>query len=280
MPYKDKETAKASRQATHLANREKVSACRKAWYAANRNAILAKNRAHRQTERAKAVALAYRAMLKDKLHANRPPPALPIQDVAREKRLARYKRHRERHREKRLAYMKAWEAAHRKERRTYANERYRALVADQAKDGRAALKAEYLAKVAQRRLEAQANDVARAAKIAAWNKAAYERAAGTPEWRARRRKSCRAYRAKYPARARELSSRRGAIKRQTQVEKVDFQKILSDAKGVCGICRQPFDEFGIHFDHIIPLSKGGTHTRENIQPTHARCNLLKGAKLA
>jgi len=33
----------------------------------------------------------------------------------------------------------------------------------------------------------------------------------------------------------------------------------------------------LHFDHVVPLSKGGPHTTENIRPSHSTCNLKKGA---
>lgn len=37
-------------------------------------------------------------------------------------------------------------------------------------------------------------------------------------------------------------------------------------------------EFGLHIDHVIPLVKGGSHTLENVRPSHAICNLKKGAR--
>jgi len=36
-------------------------------------------------------------------------------------------------------------------------------------------------------------------------------------------------------------------------------------------------EFGLHIDHLIPISKGGPDTLENVRPSHAICNLRKGA---
>jgi len=33
------------------------------------------------------------------------------------------------------------------------------------------------------------------------------------------------------------------------------------------------------FDHVIPLSRGGNHTKPNLKLTHIRCNFLKGNKL-
>lgn len=38
-------------------------------------------------------------------------------------------------------------------------------------------------------------------------------------------------------------------------------------------------ESGLHFDHKIPVSRGGADTLENIRPSHAICNLRKGSKL-
>jgi 5-methylcytosine-specific restriction endonuclease McrA len=74
-------------------------------------------------------------------------------------------------------------------------------------------------------------------------------------------------------------ARRRAAKKATQVERIDFAAVLRDSGGVCGICRKPLDLFGTEFDHIIPLARGGTHTRENIQVSHAYCNRSKGARL-
>jgi len=49
--------------------------------------------------------------------------------------------------------------------------------------------------------------------------------------------------------------------------------------GYCGICGffVPFE--ASHLDHVIPLSKGGTHTWGNVQTSHARCNLKKRDKI-
>lgn len=54
----------------------------------------------------------------------------------------------------------------------------------------------------------------------------------------------------------------------------------------CGICGglisldAPRNEpLGLVFDHIVPVSKGGSHTYSNIQPAHFSCNSQKGAKV-
>jgi 5-methylcytosine-specific restriction endonuclease McrA len=35
----------------------------------------------------------------------------------------------------------------------------------------------------------------------------------------------------------------------------------------------------VELDHIIPISKGGAHSRDNCQAAHARCNRMKSAKM-
>lgn len=48
--------------------------------------------------------------------------------------------------------------------------------------------------------------------------------------------------------------------------------------GMCGICRQPVGLDDMHIDHIVPVSMGGEGSLANLQPTHPRCNLLKGGR--
>ena len=56
--------------------------------------------------------------------------------------------------------------------------------------------------------------------------------------------------------------------------------LIRNQEGKCGICGEPLptDEDEVHVDHIQPRSKGGTNRADNLQATHARCNLSKGAK--
>lgn len=51
----------------------------------------------------------------------------------------------------------------------------------------------------------------------------------------------------------------------------------------CGICGLPIDPalkyphpFSVTVDHVVPLTRGGTHHDSNLQPAHARCNTSKG----
>lgn len=47
----------------------------------------------------------------------------------------------------------------------------------------------------------------------------------------------------------------------------------------CQICRERFPWEELSIDHIIPLSKGGTHDRFNLQLACKRCNAKKGSKI-
>lgn len=70
------------------------------------------------------------------------------------------------------------------------------------------------------------------------------------------------------------------------VEKFDRREIFERDGWVCGICHEPVDKTLRHpdpmsasLDHIIPISKGGAHSRENAQCAHWLCNMSKGAKV-
>lgn len=57
----------------------------------------------------------------------------------------------------------------------------------------------------------------------------------------------------------------------------------------CHICEESIDfdaprqcgkdgwEKGFHVDHVIPLSRGGADTIENVRPSHGQCNIIKWA---
>ena len=74
--------------------------------------------------------------------------------------------------------------------------------------------------------------------------------------------------------------KRRAIKRKTSVGPVpsrDF--ILKQQGGVCNYCKIEGDEVEWHLDHVIPLSRGGSHTEDNVQVLCRSCNQSKGNKL-
>lgn len=74
--------------------------------------------------------------------------------------------------------------------------------------------------------------------------------------------------------------KRRALERQAFIEFVDARAVFTANHGICGICRTPIDPASRwHLDHVIPLSKGGVHSYDNVQIAHAHCNLAKASKL-
>lgn len=61
------------------------------------------------------------------------------------------------------------------------------------------------------------------------------------------------------------------------VEPVDYEQIWRRDRGRCHICKEPVRRSLAHFDHVIPLSKGGEHSETNIAVAHGRCNVRKNA---
>lgn len=61
---------------------------------------------------------------------------------------------------------------------------------------------------------------------------------------------------------------------------LEYEQYLYDEQnGKCAYCGCNLNESGKHLDHIVPLSKGGLHTANNVHWTCPTCNLSKGDKL-
>jgi 5-methylcytosine-specific restriction endonuclease McrA len=57
---------------------------------------------------------------------------------------------------------------------------------------------------------------------------------------------------------------------------IDLRTVYAHHKGLCGICHQPVSIDTFTIDHIVPVSRGGPHLFENLQPAHLACNVKKG----
>ena len=69
------------------------------------------------------------------------------------------------------------------------------------------------------------------------------------------------------------------------------QEIIDIYGTNCHICLEPIDfnaprhpakpgwQKGFHIDHLIPVSKNGSDTLENVRPAHALCNISKSNKI-
>lgn len=65
------------------------------------------------------------------------------------------------------------------------------------------------------------------------------------------------------------------------------EQVLAAYGNECYLCNNPIDlsaprwtakpgwQNGLHIDHLIPVSKGGPDTLENVRPTHGLCNTTK-----
>lgn len=93
------------------------------------------------------------------------------------------------------------------------------------------------------------------------------------------------YKAKYPEKVRlqkrQLAVRREARKSGNRVGNVSYAKILlrDTHCHICGEAINKDDRQSFHFDHVIPLARGGEHSMDNIKLACASCNIRKGDKL-
>lgn len=77
---------------------------------------------------------------------------------------------------------------------------------------------------------------------------------------------------------RQQQRKRRALVRGCRVGRVDYPAIYKRDRGICHLCGKTPEKY--HFDHVIPISKGGPHTAENIKVACAFCNLSKGNRIA
>jgi 5-methylcytosine-specific restriction endonuclease McrA len=72
--------------------------------------------------------------------------------------------------------------------------------------------------------------------------------------------------------------KRRALKKGATIGVVDYTAIRERDRGLCYLCGEAVDPADLHFEHVIPLSRGGSHSMENIRVSHAACNWRKGTK--
>ena len=98
--------------------------------------------------------------------------------------------------------------------------------------------------------------------------------------REKRRDIERRYRKLNPIRMRGHGRKRRVRMRAAWVENVDYPALLKRFGMWCYICQKSIRRRSqLHFDHVIPISRGGSHSNDNVRPAHALCNMKKHAKL-
>lgn len=73
----------------------------------------------------------------------------------------------------------------------------------------------------------------------------------------------------------DSNARRRAQIRTTEVERFSRSQIYDRDGGRCHICGKSVAREDFVIDHLVPLSKGGTHTRDNVRVAHDSCNLRR-----
>src|SRR5687767_8372109 len=103
-----------------------------------------------------------------------------------------------------------------------------------------------------------------------WYEANHERALAT----------AKAYRTNNPEKVRACEKACDANRRAAfgKITTADIQDAIACSEGRCPYCIKELVFGDIHIDHCIPLSRGGSNTRENIVACCAECNLRKNDK--
>ena len=101
----------------------------------------------------------------------------------------------------------------------------------------------------------------------------------------------REYHKNNPHKTREAERKRRALKKANVHEPYTEDQVLETYGTTCHICKEDIDlsasrssgapgwEQGLHIDHVIPLSKGGPDSLNNVKPAHGSCNLQKNDSL-
>lgn len=83
-----------------------------------------------------------------------------------------------------------------------------------------------------------------------------------------------------------VNARRARL-RGAFVEAFDRREIFERDGWVCQICELPIvptvqwpDPGSASLDHVVPISRGGLHSRANAQAAHLHCNVVKSDKIA
>ena len=87
------------------------------------------------------------------------------------------------------------------------------------------------------------------------------------------------------------SRKRRTLKAGGKQENYTESLVLDIYGNRCYICNKEIDlnasrrvgygnwQYGLHIDHVVPISALGDDCLDNVRPTHAICNMRKGSKI-
>lgn len=137
---------------------------------------------------------------------------------------------------------------------------------------------------------ALANPEKQLASVASWRKSNPEKMAEySDKYRNAKRIANKKWHQKNPDKNREYLRARRARALGNNVIKYSEKDVIHTYGTICYICKIEINmnanrsigsigwEMALHIEHVIPISKGGPDTLENVRPSHGLCNLKKGA---
>lgn len=93
--------------------------------------------------------------------------------------------------------------------------------------------------------------------------------------REKKRTSLRSHYQRNKARYLDKWQRRNALKHGATVALVNTDAIYDRDGWICQICKRPVIRGEESLDHIVPLSRGGSHEPRNVQLAHRQCNRVR-----
>ena len=74
-------------------------------------------------------------------------------------------------------------------------------------------------------------------------------------------------------------ARHARIRGAVIVEIVDHEAVIARDNSTCYLCERVLSADEITLDHVVPVTRGGTHTADNMKVACNSCNAAKGNKL-
>lgn len=88
------------------------------------------------------------------------------------------------------------------------------------------------------------------------------------------------YKQSRESRSEHEARRRARIAGAAVVEPISRAEIIERDQSTCHLCGGLVSADDIHIDHIVPLSRGGNHSADNVAVAHSMCNMRKGSRLS